>query len=173
MLTHHRHQSKAFTLMDIMITVVILGITAALASGVIAHTEANQRADHAARETLIALRYARTLALSTGNPSGVEFDTTQKLIRVYTMLPPTPTKTWVTSPLDGGRNGGYFEIDLVNNREVANVTMTVNIATDTTNPYNCLFDARGSTKNIGTIVFNVGTGKRTLTLSALADPTLN
>ena len=51
--------------------------------------------------------------------------------------------------------------------------LAVNIPTDATNPYDCVFNSLGATKNIGTITFTYGRGTRTVTIAPLADPTLN
>jgi len=165
-----RVRAAGFTLLDVLLTLLILAIATAISLDAIANTEAGFRADRAARETITALRYARTLAMTTGNASGVEFDTTQKKIKVYTVI--NGTQTWVTNPVIG-TSGNLYQIDLVNSAEVAGVGMSVNIPTDTTNPYDCLFNQLGATTNVGTATFTFGQGTRTVTITALADPTLN
>ena len=164
------HAARAFTLVDVLLTVLILGIASAIGFDAIAESEANFRADRAARETITALRYARTLALTTGNPSGVEFDNTLRLVRVYSMI--NNVQTWVTNPLSGG-GSNLYQIDLSNTREVAGVAMVVNIPTDATNPYDCQISPLGSTSNIGTITYSFGRGRRVVTITALGEPTLN
>ncbi len=165
-----RRAPRAFTTIEVLITVLILGIVAAISFDVIADTEAASRADRAARESLVALRHARSLAMTTGNISGVEFDTTLKKIRVFTFI--NGTQTWVTNALSGG-NPSNYQIDLANDREVLNVTLTPSIPTDATNPYDITYNTLGATKNTGTVKFTYGRGTRVLTILSLADPTLN
>ena len=74
---------RAFTLIEILIVVTILAITAILGLDTISNTEASLRADRAAREALAALRYARMMAMTTGGTYGVEFDTTNKRFQVF------------------------------------------------------------------------------------------
>ena len=154
-----------------MLAVLILGIVSVLGIDAIAESEANRRADRAARETVSALRYARTLAMSTGNPSGVEFDTTLHLVRVYTRI--NNVQTWVRNPAASGGNGNLYQIDLVNTREVAGVALAVSIPTAATNPYDCVFNQLGATTNVGTIIYTYGKSKCVVTIAALADPTIN
>jgi hypothetical protein len=77
----------------------------------------------------------------------------------------------VTAPFMG--NGGSFEIDLVNDKPVAGVTLTVAIPTDVSNPYQVDFNSLGATKNVGTVKFNYGSLSKTITITSLADPTIN
>lgn len=160
-----------FTTVEMLVCLIILALVSKVVVDVISRTEANARADRAARETMAAIRFARNLAMTTGNSSGVEFNTTTNKVQVYTMI--SGTQTWVTAAFVGSGKSGRYEIDLANDREVKGVTMTVTIATDTTNPYSVLFTPLGATKNTGTVRFNYSGTSKTLTIPALADPTLN
>jgi Tfp pilus assembly protein FimT len=151
----------------VLVVVVVLGIVANIGLDAISAADANFRADRAARETLAALRYARWLAMSSGNTCGVEFDTAQKKIKVYTLI--NGTQTWVTSPF--GKSATYL-IDLANNSEVANVAMGVAIPSRAANPYDCAFTTLGSTVNTGTVTFTYGRGRKAVTIVPVGDPTL-
>ena len=158
----------AFTTMEMIIVMLILAIMSSIAMDFVAESESYFRSDRAARETVIALRFARTLATTTGNSSGVEFDTAQKKIKVYTVI--SGAQTWVNSAL---YSGNAYQIDLANAREVQGVSMTPSIPSDATNPYDVVFDPLGATKNTGTISFSYGHNTRTVTVASLADPTIN
>jgi prepilin-type N-terminal cleavage/methylation domain-containing protein len=160
---------RGFTVVEMILCMIIMAIIAKIGVDVISRTESNQRADRAARETVVALRYARNLATTTGNSSGVEIDTSTRKIRVYTMI--GTTKTFVSAPFMG--NGGAFQIDLANDRAVKGVTLTMSIPSDTSNPHDVLFNSLGATKNTGTVRFNYGSTYKTVTIGSLADPTIN
>ena len=164
----HRPARRAFTTIEVLMVLLIIGIAAAVSADYISASEANARADRAARQAVIALRYARSLAVASGSSSGVEFDSTGKKIKVYTYV--NAVQTFITDPL---APNNLYTIDLANDREVANVTIAANIPTDTTNPYDISFNALGATKNVGTITFTFGHITKTLTIAALADPTIN
>lgn len=161
-----RH-NQAFALIEILTVVVILAIAATLSMNLIAATDANLRADRAARECQTALRVARSLALTSGNTCGVRFDTSTKRFWVWQNgTPATPINTSLTS-------GGTYIIDLVNTREVSGVGMAVSIPTDGTNPYDVQYSALGVTVNKGTATFSFGGISRVVTIPVLGDPTIN
>ena len=170
-IVRRRRRPRGFTAMELLIVVLILAITAKMAVDVISSTEASMRADRAARETLAALRFARNLATTTGNVSGVEFDTAARKIKVYTMI--GATQTWVSVPFAGSGKSGLYQIDLAADREVSGVTLTVTIPSAAANPYDVAFNALGATRNTGTVKFNYSNTSKTLTITSLADPTLN
>ena len=148
-----------------------MGIIANIGLDAISGSEANYRATRAAEQTVAALRYARLLAMSTGNSSGVEFNTALKTITVYTMI--NGTQTFVASPFTGSV-GGNYQINLATNQQAVNgVAMAVSLPSDATNPYDCLYNALGATTNTGTINFTYSQGKRVVTIAAVADPTYN
>lgn len=160
-------QNQAFSLIEILIVVTILGISATLGMDLIAATEATLRADRAARECQTALRVARSLALTSGNTCGVRFDTTTKQFWVWqNATPATPISSSITS-------GGTYLVDLKNTRDVTGVGMSIAIPTDATNPYDVQYTALGATTNKGTATFSYGGKQRVVTIPALGDPTIN
>ena len=162
---------RGFTTVELVLVLTIMAITATLAADVISTTESNQRADRAAREVVAALRFARNMAMTTGNTSGVEFDTTAKTAKVYTMI--NSVQTWVTVPFTGTGKSGQYIINFAGDREILGVTMTVSLPSDTTNPYDVTFNSLGATTNTGTVRFSYSVNYRTVNITALADPTIN
>jgi prepilin-type N-terminal cleavage/methylation domain-containing protein len=161
------NHNNAFTLIETLIVVVILAITATIVLGFIADTDASLRADRAARECLTAFRYARALALTNGNTCGVRFDTTLKKFWVWQNATPATAVNNSLMP------GGTYTVDLVNNREIAGVVATLAIPSDTTNPYDVQFTSLGATSNTGTVTFTYGGRTCIVTIPAVGDPTLN
>src|SRR4051794_13535147 len=93
---------RGFTVVEVMIVLLIMSIIAVLAIDAISGFEANQRADRAARESLAAFRYARTLAMTTGKTTKVSVNTTTGNIAVYwmsngTSFDTTPAATGLTA----------------------------------------------------------------------------
>jgi type II secretion system protein H len=157
-------RQAGFTLIEILIVVLILAITATAGMDAIANTDATMRANRAGREVVAALRYARMMATTTGGVYGVEFDTTNKRFQVFK----TTGSSVVNQTLTGG---GTYVINL-NSQELMGNVMTVSIANDATNPYDLTYSAMGSTSNSGTVVFTYGGHTSTVTIPAVGDPTI-
>ena len=165
-----RPLAPGLTLVEVMATVVILGIGGTVALDAVSGSEANYRATRAAEETVAALRYARLLAMSTGNLCGVEFNSSLKTVSVYTMI--GSTQTWVTNPF-GRATGSTYQIQLATDPALLNVAMSVNMPSDATNPYDCVYNQLGATTNTGTIKFTYAQGQSTVTIASVADATHN
>jgi Tfp pilus assembly protein FimT len=147
-----------------LVVVVILAITATMSVDFLAKTESSLRADRAAREAVAALRYARTMSMSTGGTYGVEFDTTNKRFQVFQ----TTGSNVVKQSLTGG---GTYIINLTNT-ELNGTTMTATITGDATNPYDLTYNGLGSTSNNGTVVFSFGGYSKTVTIPCVGEPTI-
>jgi len=157
-------QRRGFTLIEILVVVVILGITATLSMDLIGSTDASQRADRAAREAVVAVRYARMLAMTTSATYGIEFDKGNKRFQVFQ----TTGSNVVNQTLIGG---GTYVVNL-SRTELAGTTMVPTINGDTTDPYDVTYNALGSTTNYGTVAFSYGGFTRTVTIPAVGDPTI-
>ena len=156
-------EKRGFTLIEVMIVLVVLAITATLGLDALGNTEARLRADRAAREAVAALRYARMMSMTTGGTYGVEFDTANKRFQVFQ----TTGSNVVTQPL----TGGTYVINL-SRTELAGTTMTCTITGDTTNPYDLTYGTLGATANNGTVVFSYAGYLRTVTIPKVGDPTI-
>jgi prepilin-type N-terminal cleavage/methylation domain-containing protein len=156
---------RGFTTIEILAVLMIMAITATIALDLISETEANAKAERAAREACTALLYARSMAISYGGGYGVEFDTANKRFQVFL----TTGSNVVTQPLSGS---GTYVISLTR-PELSGIAMTPTIAGDTTNPYDVTFAPLGSTTNSGTVAFTYAGKTKTVTIPKLGAPTIN
>ena len=154
-----------FTVVEMMLVLIILAITAVLGLDVLANTEASMRADRAAREALTAIKYARSLAVTTGGVYGVEFDTANARFQVFQAT----GSNVVGQPMCAGAT---YVINLTS-AELKGTTMTATITGDATNPYDVTFAPLGTTTNSGTVVFTYAGYKRTVTIPTVGEPTIN
>jgi len=153
---------QGFTLVEIILVILILAITATIGLDAIANTEATFRADRAARELMTAIKYARTLSITTGGTYGVEFDTVKGQFSVFN----TTGSNVVAQPLS---TGGTYIVKL-SQPEIAGTTMTVSLANATTNPYDLIYASLGTTSNNGTVVFTYAGYTKTVNIPAVGDP---
>jgi prepilin-type N-terminal cleavage/methylation domain-containing protein len=166
MFRNHPRPRGGFTVMEILITVTILAITAVISIDTIATFEANQRADRAAREALTFFRFARHLAMTTGKTAEVRLDTSAHTFAVYWMS--NGTSYDATAYPQNMIAGGKMVIDLDTERELAGATMSVSPAGTTDFAYGPL----GSCSVSGTITFTIGSKTRSLVVPKVGDPLL-
>lgn len=90
-------RQAGFSFIEIMIVIIILGIVAAVA---VPDLSADfSKLDTAAEEFASALRFARAEAIKTNIPHGINADTANNQLRVYSLPAATPTYT-VYHPID-------------------------------------------------------------------------
>lgn len=162
-----RKSRRGFTAMEIIVVLVILGVSAKIAIDSMSSTDAGMRAERAAKECVTAIRYARSLAFTSGNTCGIRFNTSTKTFYVWQSNTPG---TAMSTNLSGA---GTYTVDLTNNRELTGVTMTCTLTGDTSNPYDLQYSTLGATANTGTIVFTYSGKTKTVTIPAVGDPTMN
>lgn len=84
-----KSKQKGISYIELMIVVVILGIVAAAAMPNFASTN-DQKLDNAANEVASALRFAQSEAVRTKISYGINIDTTNERLRVYSLPATTP-----------------------------------------------------------------------------------
>ena len=155
---------RGFTLIEVLLVVIIVAICATLALDAIGNTEAAMRADRAAREAVTAIKYTRTLTLTTGGTYGVEFDTVNARFQVFQ----TVGTNVVPQPM---ASGGTYVVNL-SQRELSGATMSVSLANLSANPHDLTFAPLGNTSNSGTVTFSYAGVTKTVTIPAVGDPTI-
>ena len=134
----HRH-TAAFTLIEIMITVVILGIVALIAVPMMSGA-ADMQVRSAANRLAADLEYAKNMAITHQRRFTVEFDTTTGNNNGYTLR--DHSGAVITNPISG-RN---FDVRFASERSLNRVRIPVNGITldpDTT-PKAITFDYMGT-----------------------------
>ncbi len=154
---------NAFTLVEIMITVLIMSITATIAMEAVANTDAGLRAERAAREAVTAVRFARTRAMSDGTSYIVRFNVGAKTISV---VDPNNSYAVLAAPIAGS----VMQINLSGQSDVANVAMSPSITGDSTDPYDVTYTSLGGTANGGTVTFSYGASIKVLQIPNVGDP---
>jgi prepilin-type N-terminal cleavage/methylation domain-containing protein len=155
---------RGFTLLEVLITVTILAITAVISVDTIATFEANQRADRAARETVAYFRFARHLAMTTGKTAEVRISTTNRTIGVYWMS--NGTSYDATPYTQSMAASNQMLINLGTQRELSGTTLSVAPTTALDFAYGPL----GSCSTAATITFTFGSRTRSLVVPKVGDP---
>jgi len=156
---------RAFTVTELLLTLLILSITTLIALDAVADTDANMRAERAAREAVSAVRFARTRAMTDATTYKVRFNVGAKTISV---IDPNNSDAIMAGPLAGN----LMQINLSGNSDVANVSMAVSIAGDASDPFDVIFNSLGGTSNSGTITFTYGSISKVLQIPNVGDPYL-
>lgn len=157
---------RGFTLLEVLITLVIIAITAVISVDTIATFEANQRADRGAREAVGFFRFARHLAMTTGKTAEVRINTTTRTLGVYWMS--NGTSYDATPYAQSMAAGGQMVINLATQNELAGTTLSVVPGNATDFAYGPL----GSCSTTATITFTIGSHYRTLVVPKVGDPTI-
>ncbi len=158
---------RAFTLVEMLIVILIMAITASLGVDAISGFEAAERPTRAARECLQAFRFARQLAVATGKSAKVSFNTSTNSFSVYWM---SNGSTWDASPVaQPAFAAGVYTVTMSNSFELAGVTLSLNPAGTTNFTYNPV----GSLDNASVVTFTYGSKSKTLTVNKVGDPIVN
>ncbi|HUO10466.1 MAG TPA: GspH/FimT family pseudopilin [Phycisphaerae bacterium] len=155
---------RGLTLVELLMVLLILAIAATIGMDALANTEAGLRADRAAREAVTAIKYARTLSVTTGGTYGVEFNTATAQFQVFQ----TTGSNVVPQPMNAG---GTYVVKL-SQAELAGTTITVSLTGLSTNPYDLTYAPLGTASSSGTVVFSCAGVTKTVTIPAVGDPTI-
>jgi Tfp pilus assembly protein FimT len=85
-----------------LLTILLIQVIGAMVSVQVSEAASAQKVNYAAQETVSALRYARQLAVTTGNPAGVTFDDVNKTVTVFKRVG-TQNVTVTNTALRGGQ----------------------------------------------------------------------
>ena len=154
---------KGFTVVEMIMTMLILGITSMIALDFIANADAGLRAERAARDTVALMRFARTRAMCDGVTYKVRFDVANKTISA---IDPNNSNAVLAGPMAGS----VMQVNLSGRSDVSNVTMTPALAGDSTDPYDVAFSSLGNTSNTGTVTFTYGPLSKVLLIYNVGDP---
>src|SRR4051794_878434 len=78
-----RRSRRAYSLIEMLITVLIIQIISGMVMVNVSNVQTNERLARACEQIVLALRYARLQAMSTGQPGGVEFNVASNTVRVF------------------------------------------------------------------------------------------
>ena len=101
---HVRNSEKGFSLIELLIVVVLVGVLTAVAVPQMVKQRRLMRSQGIAREFVAQLRYTRQLAMSQRRAFTFQFDDTAKVIRIIGPIPVGPTA--LTSAVNYPNNVG-------------------------------------------------------------------
>ena len=153
-------------MLEVMIVLLIMALVVSLGVQTIASFEANQRADRAARETLVAFRYARNLAMTTGKNACVLFDPPTNSFSVYWQ---SNGSSWDATPVQQPLAPGNYTIDYDTEKELVGTSFSLNPSGTNRFTYSGL----GTCDNASVVTFTFGSKSKTMSIVRVGDPTIN
>jgi Tfp pilus assembly protein FimT len=166
---------RGYSLIEMLLTILLIQIIGGLVAVQVSSATASERTNYAAQETLSALRYARQLALSTGQPAGVAFDNTNQTITVFRRVNNQSVTETNTALM-----GGQYVINLKTRANVAGTTLSnINLAGGgKVVTYGLIGGTSymprglGSTANNGTITLKSGSATLTVLIPDAGEPSV-
>lgn len=148
MLFRQKSKRKGFTLVELIITMVIIAIISVIAIPKMYSHYVSNKISSAAKIMLADIRYAQSKAMAEHDSTWVEFDESQNLYKLYSGA----TKATRTLDFNTFENSSF--IRYLDQGDFKNVVITdLNIGDDN----EIAFDWFGNTSNSGTIVLNNST----------------
>ncbi len=171
-----RRRRGGYSLIEMLITSLIIQIIAGMISVSVSNVAATERANYAGQEAITAICYARQLAQSDGIPCGVIFDAANQQIRVF-------RGDTGTTAANTALPGGQYVINLAQQANTTGVKIvSVSLAGPPSNSVvtygnvgtlSGISKGLGSTVNTGFVVLSNGTGSTKVWIPAAGEPTLN
>jgi prepilin-type N-terminal cleavage/methylation domain-containing protein len=159
-----RPARPAFTLIELMLTLLIMSIIAVLGMDAISEFEATQRPERAARESLAFFRSARNIAMTTGKKAKVVINTANRTVSIYWQK---NGSTYDTNPYATSMTAtGTAVLNLNSNRELVGTSVTVTPATTPEFEYSAL----GTCDKKGQVYFSYGGRTKYLDVKFVGDP---
>jgi len=163
LLPRRRHLRRAYSLIEMLITVLIIQIISGMIMVNVSNVQTNERLARACEQVVLALRYARLQAMSTGQPGGVEFNVASNNVRVFQGNAATTVSTTFI-------RGGTYVIDFANQAETSGVKLTgALLSNDATDPYRVTFGNLGGTANNGYITLTYGGVTKTVQIPLVGE----
>jgi len=146
-----------------IVVMLILQLVAGMVLVNVSAAQRSERLSRAGEQVIVALRYARMLAMSSGQPVGVEFNTATSQMRVFYGASATTVSNNLMS-------GGTYVVNFAKQADVAGVTFSsAAITARSANPYQVVFGTFGGTQNSGTITLSYGGQRITVQIPAVGD----
>tara|TARA_R110002072_G_scaffold243821_2_gene403084 strand:+ start:61587 stop:62066 length:480 start_codon:yes stop_codon:yes gene_type:complete len=148
--TNHQasNSRRGLSLIDLTITVLIMGVVAATASPKFAALLTSYTAESTARRVAADLNYAASAAAQTSQSVTVTFDVSGNSYSVTGVdSPDHPGSAWVVSLANGGRNAELVSVNFAASQAVT-------------------FNAYGRPNNPGSIVLSSGSDTATVVVDA-------
>lgn len=176
---HYRQlrSRRGYSLLELCMTILIIQMITGMVSLQISSVITQERLNYAAQEVVTALRYARQLAQTTGNPCSVYFDQAGKRIVVSQTV--GTTAAGPDNPVSCPQMfGGKYSIDLNGQTNVRGVSISSVDLTPTGTTYvkygsigtqSQLPRGLGSTTNAGSITLACGSARMMISIPAAGD----
>ncbi|MBI5740460.1 MAG: GspH/FimT family pseudopilin [Nitrospirae bacterium] len=149
-----RRRSSGFTLVEIMIVLLILGIVMSAAIPSMNSTLEGMKLDGAAQEVVYAIQYAQSVAIKEGTGHGVEFFPSEERFRCFNNV----TDITVLNPFDKKD----YDVTLGNQRHVQGV----NLVDATFGNKEIIFNALGEPSESGSVVLGYRDFQKTISVAA-------
>lgn len=157
---------RGYSLLEVLITVLIIHIISGMVMVNVSNVQTSERLVRGGQEVISAVRYARILAMTSGQNAGVEFDTSTNRVRVF-------QGTAATTATNSMIPGGSYILDFGTQSEISGIRIAgASIVGSTTNPYRVTFGTLGGTNNTGSITLSYGSQSKIVQMPAVGDPTL-
>ena len=158
-----RRRAKGYSLIEVLLTVLIIQIISGMIMVNVSDVQTNERLARSCEQIVLALRYARVQAMSTGQPVGVEFNVSGNSVRVFQ----GPSATTVSDSMIAG---GTYVINLNNQAETSGVRLSgAMISNDATDPYRVTFSTLGGTSNNGYVTLTYGGVTKTVQIPLVGE----
>jgi Tfp pilus assembly protein FimT len=161
---------RAYSLIEALIALVIIQIVSTLVFVSVQTVSDSSHLDLLSKRTMGALRYARMLAMSSGQSVNADFDLNAQTIRVYLGAGTTPTANSLFP-------SGLCAVNLNTDQGIAGckIAAVTNSPTNGTNIYRCTYGRLGTRINATsfaspmTVSFTYGAGSAVLTIPNAGD----
>jgi len=153
-------------LIEVLITVLIIHAIAGMIMVNVSNIQTSEKITRGAQQVIVALRYARMVAMTTGQPAGVEFNTATNQVRVFQGAAATTVPNSLIP-------GGNYIIDFNSQFDVNGTRITAaTIVGDTTSPYQVIFGKLGGTNNNGSVTLTYASQSKTISIPVVGDATM-